>query len=736
MSRLSDQCPVGTGRLPPDSMRRILILGLLLGLLTFGVLTARLWQLQILRHDELEEKALEQQTREFSSTAGRGTIYAVGGEPLAVSASVQNVALSPRDVLSLVPEGEGATGEERRRDRERKQEALYRALARDLGGILEIPEETVLRRLSRTGSAWEVLARKVEEDRADQVRELIEARGLEGCVSLVTDSRRYYPEGSLAAHVIGFVNGEDHGAYGLEAAFDRELAGESGKVLTAKNAAGTEMPTPYTALSDGVRGWDLHTTLDAGIQRYAEKALEEGIRKYEAVNGGFCVVLQPKTGAVLALASSPCYDPNQPGEILDEQLSAGLERLAQDPSVEGSTRQKAYDRARFIQWSSKCLNTAYEPGSTFKPIVMSAALEEHAVSPEDRFHCTGSMQVGGWSIRCSARAGHGSQSLQEALMNSCNPAHIVIGQRLGAETFYRYWQAFGFSDKTGIELPGESGSRFWEPEAFLGPNGITSLATASFGQRFLVNPIQLAAALSAVINGGHLMEPYLVSSVEDADGRVIRRHDPREIRRVISQETSDLVRGFMEQVVAEGTGKNAAVEGYRIGGKTGSSQTSEKDHTIVSFAGFAPADDPAFLVLLAYDCPRPAAPGSSLTAAGIPISGGYMAAPMAGELIANILRHLGYAPERADAGETVVPALTGRTLASARALLEEPGLKVRTIGDGGFVIDQFPPAGTGMPRGGTVVVQLGEAGEGPDLQDADRAAFSGVRGVAKQEVRQ
>ena len=733
MSRQSSSRYGGANRLRPASLSRILILGLLLGVLTFGVLAVRLWQLQILRHDELEEKAVEQQTREFSSDPGRGGIYARGGEILAMSASVQNVVISPRDVLALVPEGEGPTGEERRQDREEKKQALYRDLARALGEILDIPEETVLRRLAKTGSAWEVLARKVEEEQADRVRALIEEKGLDGCVTLAADSRRYYPEGSLASHVIGFVNGENHGAYGLEAAFDRELSGESGKLLTAKNAAGTEMPTPYTALSDGVRGREIHTTLDAGIQRFAEKALEEGVRKYDAVHGGFCIVIQPKTGAVLALASNPDYDPNRPGEIRDARLADGLKRLFQDPSVEESVRQKARSQAQFLQWSSKFLNTAYEPGSTFKPIVMSAALEEGAVRPEDRFHCSGVLRVGGWPIRCSARAGHGSQSLREALMNSCNPAHIVIGQRLGAEKFYRYWQAFGFDDRTGIELPGESGSRFWRPEDFLGPNGVTSLATASFGQRFLVTPLQMAAALSAVINGGHLMEPYLVESVTDSAGAPVRRHEPREIRRVISQETSDLVRSFMEQVVAEGTGKNAAVEGYRIGGKTGSSQTNEKDRTIVSFAGFAPADDPAFLVLLAYDCPRPAAPGSSLTASGIPISGGYMAAPMAGELIANILNHLGYEPEKEETGEEKVPDLIGKNPVQARALLTERGLEARFRGEGGVITDQFPPAGVGMTRGGAVVLLLGEE-RNRDPKDADRAAFSAVRNLENLEV--
>ena len=698
---------------PPRPMRRVLVLMLLFGVLTFALLGFRLWQLQILRHGELEEKAVEQQTRELPAAAQRGTIYDRNGEVLAESASAQNVVLSPRDLLAVIPAGEGATRRDRQADRARRLRETWDRMAGELADILDGDEAAIRRRLERTDSAWEVLARRVEADTARRVRAYVEDKGLEDCLILTADARRYYPQGSLACHAIGFVNGEDRGAYGLEAAFDGELAGEKGRVLTAKNAAGREMPQPFTDYEDGRAGYDLRLTLDAGIQRFAEKTLREGVQKFEAINGGFCIVIEPKTGALLALASYPDYDLNAPMEVLDRRAAESLARLKADPSVEESAYEKARDQARFLQWSSKYLNTAYEPGSTFKPIVMSAALEEGAVTPDDRFRCAGVVNVGGWPIRCSKRTGHGVQTLQEALMNSCNPAHIAIGQRLGAGKFYEYWERFGFPEKTGVELPGESGSRFWSREDFISPNGLTSLATASFGQRFLVTPMQMAAALSAVVNGGVLMEPYLVAAVTDGNGTVIRKTQPAAVRRVVSRETSDTVRAFMEQVVAAGTGKNAAAEGYRIGGKTGSSQTGEADHTIVSFAGFAPADDPAFLVLLAYDWPRPAAPGSTLTAGGVYISGGNMAAPMAGELIANILDYLGYERERGT--ETALPALTGDSPDRARAVLEELGLSARTVGEGPVVVGQVPAAGTPVPAGGTVVLTLGE--------DPDRAAF-------------
>ena len=720
-----------SSRYRPDYafMRRILVLSLLLGVLTFSVLAVRLWQLQMVRHAELEEKAVEQQTREFTSTARRGTIYDRNGEELAVSAAVQNVVLSPRDVLALVPKGEGSTARARQADRQNKLNEYWDFLAGSLAEILDADQAAIRKRLEKTNSAWEVLARKVEEDTAEAVRAFVEENGLEGCITLAADTKRYYPLGSLACHAIGFVNGEDRGAYGLEAAFDKDLAGVNGRILTAKNAAGSEMPRPFTDLADGLDGCGLHLTLDAGIQRFAEKALREGVQKYDAIKGGFCIVMEPKTGALLALASYPDYDLNAPLVIADQGTAARLERLERDPSVDGDSIRKAKAQAQFVQWSSKYLNTAYEPGSTFKPIVMSAALEEGAVTPADRFHCAGVVNVGGWPIRCSNRSGHGTQTLQEALMNSCNPAHIAIGQRLGAEKFYEYWQKFGFPDKTGVELPGESGSRFWPEEEFISPNGLTSLATASFGQRFLVTPMQMAAALSAVVNGGHLMRPYLVASVTDGAGAVLRQTQPTEVRRVISQETSDTVRGFLEQVVAAGTGKNAAAAGYRIGGKTGSSQTGETDHTIVSFAGFAPADDPAFLVLLAYDWPRPAAPGSTFTAGGIPISGGYMAAPMAGELIANILDYLGFAKEGVTG--VTLPSLAGDAPDRAKAKLAELGLDLRTVGEGDVVTEQVPAAGTDVPEGGTVVLTLGR----PEGDDADRAAFLSLKTMfAKMEV--
>jgi len=583
-------------RLEGKGMQRILVLSGIFGVLTFGILFCKLWQLQVVQHEKLENKAITQQTREISSTANRGTIYDANGDILAISGSVQNVILSPRDVLATVKVDEkDEFGNARSEtaieaEKETKVQATYDLIADEMSEILGLDREDVMARLKKTKSAYEVLAEKVEDDVADQIRAFIDENDLEGCLYLTADSKRYYPYSTMASQVIGFVNKANEGAYGLEALYNLDLAGQDGKIITAKNASGTEMPSAYSSYTDAVDGYNVHTTIDATIQMYAEKTLEEGIQKFDVTNGGFCLVMDPDTGAVLAMASSPDYDLNDPNSIVDATQAAKLEELKNDPTVSEEEYAKALSDAQLQQWANKNMRLSYEPGSTFKPVVVAAALEEGVIDDNSTFYCRGAVTIDNWTIRCSARSGHGSQSLRKAVMNSCNPALIDIGKKLGAEKFYEYWENFGFTSKTGIELPSEEKSTFWDKELFVSPSGVTQLATASFGQRFTTTPIHLITALSAVINGGHLLEPYLVQSVTDAEGNVVSYHEPKEVRQVISQETSDLVRSYMESVVNDpgGTGKNAKVEGYHIGGKTGSSQTLDsKDHIIVSFLGFA-----------------------------------------------------------------------------------------------------------------------------------------------------
>ena len=696
-------------------MRRIVILAGIFGVLTFVILFCKLWQLQVTQHDWLENKAITQQTREVTSTAHRGTIYDANGDILAISAAVQNVILSPRDLLDTVkdevktkdefgnPRSETAIEAEQKA----KLQSTYDLIADNLSSILGIDRTEIMTRLQKTKSAYEVLAKKVEEDVSDQVRAFIEENKLERAVYLTDDSKRYYPYSTMASHVIGFVNSSNTGAYGLESLYNLDLAGTNGKIITNKNASGKEMPSSYSRYIASINGYNVHTTLDSTIQMYAEKTLEEGIAKFDVINGGFCLVMDPDTGAVLGMASSPDYDLNDPSAIQDSVLQSTLNKIRNTSTDE--EYEAALYAAQLKQWNNKTLNTTYEPGSTFKPIVVAAGLEEGTITDNSTFVCTGKVHIGDWDIRCSARSGHGTQTLRRAVMNSCNPALIKIGQSLGEDKFREYWENFGFTSTTGIELPGEQKSVFWTADKF----GETELATASFGQRFTTTPIQLIRALSAVINGGHLMEPYVVQSVTDDDGNVVSYHEPKEIRQVISQETSDMVRSYMESVVNDvgGTGKNAKVAGYRIGGKTGSSQTLDSaDHIIVSFLGFAPADDPEVIVLLGYDWPQPSAPGQNTTKDGTYISGGNMAAPMAGELIANILDYLGYQKSGNTVNENgvTIPNVVGQTPDEARAALNALGLNVRTSGEGSVVTDQMPTAGSTVPKGSSTVLYLGE----------------------------
>lgn len=710
-----------SGRAPAErrlngmGMRRIMVLALIFGILTFLVLFAKLWQLQVVQHETLENKAVTQQTREISSTANRGTIYDSTGTILAISGSVQNVILSPRDVKNGIDVAEKDEFGNKRSEavmdaeRETKYEEIKTVIADGLSQILGVESSEILTRLEDTESAYKVVAEKVEDDIADQVRAFIDENDLEGAVYLTDDSKRYYPYSSLASHVVGFVNRQDKGAYGLEALYNSQLAGIDGKIITAKNASGTEMPTNYGSITETQDGYDIHTTIDATIQAYAEKTLEEGIAKFDVINGGFCLVMEPDTGAVLAMATSPEFDLNDPNTISDKTLMNKINR-----ATTNEERDELINEARLKQWSNKALSTSYEPGSTFKPLVVAAALEEGAITDSDfSVTCTGAVQRGGWTIRCSARSGHGTQNLRRVVMNSCNPGLIKIADSLGADKFYQYWENFGFTGTTGIELPGEQRSVFWSKEYFTSPASITELATASFGQRFTTTPIQLITALSAVVNGGHLMEPYLVQSVTDEEGNVVSYHEPQEVRQVISQETSDQVRSYMESVVNGGSGKNARVAGYSIGGKTGSSQTLDStDHIIVSFLGFAPADDPEVIVLLGYDWPQPAASGQNRTASGVYISGGDMAAPMAGELLAEIMDYMGNHTSGStgtSSNGVTVPQLGGKTAEEARATLNALGINVRTSGEGEVVTDQAPSAGSIVPKGSSAVLYLGQA---------------------------
>ena len=710
--------------------RRSLVLMLVFGVGLFIPLLAQLWNIAIVHHDEYQAKATRQQLMDVTVSANRGDILDANGEVLAMSATVYNLILAPKDLVASVSENK-FKDEDGNLDEEAYNAEIQRKRDEVVDGLCELmpdlDREDLERRMQKVNSQYEVLATQIEEADAKAIRTFIEEHKTSYYLYLTPDTKRYYPFASLASQVLGFVNSEG-GAYGLEAGYEDVLKGIPGRVVTGKTGENVEMYNSYSNYIDAINGYDLTLTLDATIQSYAEQMLEKGIEMYDVQNGGFCLAMDPNTGAVLAMASSPEFDPNNYSVVTDSFLQADIEaeipaiyeqlktENAAKPADEQFTDQELQDKARSqatasareTQWRNRTIREPYEPGSTFKALVLAAALEEGVVSESDTFTCTGSVEIGGHTIHCSKRTGHGTQTLAEAVQNSCNPAFIAIGQRLGVEKFYEYFQAFGMTDFTGIDLPGEEKGINWGSDM-----GITDLAVASFGQRFTVTPLQLVTGFSAVINGGSLYQPYVVQKVTDSSGTVVKETEPSLVRQVVSEQTSQRARTILETVVSQGGGKNAYQAGYRIGGKTGSAETLEDGRTIVSFMGFAPADDPKVIVLMAYDTPQEASPGSSYSTSGDYISGGAMAAPRAGELIAQILDYMGvekqYTTEESAAVTITTPKAVGYYLSDAISRVESKGLKYRTVGEGDVVTSQVPAANASIPGGSTVILYLGDA---------------------------
>ncbi len=726
-------------------LRRTLFLMAVCGVVFFIPLVGRLYQLQIVQHQELESRAIDQQTWDKEVIANRGTIYDANGNVLAMSAEAYYIQLSPHEIEQRQEEyrekvekaNAAETPEEREELMPDYPEPTNESIAQSLAEMLDLDAADILERLGRTDSWSEVIKTQVESDQADLVRTYAKENGLSAGIYVLPSSKRYYPYGSLAAQIIGWVNYNDgnRGAYGLEALYDEELSGQTGRIVTAKDGTGKQLLYRYEDYEDAVDGMDLHLTLDATIQSYCERVLTEGVEKFEAQDGGFVLAMDPDTGAILGWANSPSYDLNEPRTISDENLSAQLQAILNDSSLTDEEKSAQQTNLLYQQWSNKALNQTYEPGSTFKSIVLAAALEEGMVNENDTFTCTGSVMVDGYPqpIRCSDRDGHGTQNLARAVANSCNPAFIAIGQRLGTSTFYDYLEDFGFLSQTGVDLQGEPSAPnynlIWPRDSFTH----VDLAVASFGQRLQVTPLQLITAAAAVINGGHLMQPYVVESVTDADGNVVQHTEPTEVRQVISEETSERCRTILEQVVIPpGTGKQAYVAGYRIGGKTGSSETLEDDHTIVSFLGFAPANDPEVIVLIAYDNPKPTGPNSNYTSGMYYISGGNMAAPQAGELIPDILDYMGVAKQYTDeekaAMDVAVPNVIGLTLEEATAKLADSGLEVRTVGEGAAVTDQTPLTGVAIPGGSEVILYLGAE------KPTDKVTVPNLQGLNREQA--
>lgn len=687
-------------RYRPDRqmLRRTLFLMAVCGIAAFLLLLARLYKLQIIDHEYYEQLAIRQQLREAPTSSARGVIYDTNMNALAVSASVDNVYLSPAEIEMY--------GEDK---------AL---IADGLSKILGLDRGDILKKAGQTGSWYVTVARKVESDKADAVRRFKSEYGLRG-VRLETDTKRYYPNSSLACHLIGFVGTDNYGLEGIEAQYDSALAGTAGKTVRATNAYGTELLfSRFEEFTPGEDGYDVVTTVDSTIQYYIEKHLKQAVEDYDIQNGVGAIAMDVNTGAILAMASLDGYDLNNFLAVSDKA------QLAIDGAASEEEAQALLAQAQARQWRNKALSDTYEPGSTFKIITLSMALEEGKVGLNDSFYCPGTVSVIGRTkpIRCWKYGGHGSQTLTQAAQHSCNVAFVNIGQRVGAETFYKYCEAFGFlelsADKdanltatTGIDLAGESGSIWWSQNTFCSEKNLSQLAAASFGQTFTITPLQLITAVSACVNGGYLMQPYVVRQLLNPDGTVAYERAPNMVRQVISARTSETVRGILEQVVGDpndGTGRNAAVSGYRIGGKTGTSEkvsleakTGQKEY-IVSFVGFAPADDPKIAILVFLDTPS--------NKSGIYISGGQMAAPVVGRMFADILPYMGVEPDSAGAlADTVMPLAVGKSLDAAVSAVKDAGLDYRTIGTGDTVTGQLPLSGVSLAAGSQIILYLDAA---------------------------
>ena len=699
-------------------LRRTLVLMVLCGIVAFVPLIGTLYHLMITEHDYYNEKAIKNQTRSTNLTATRGVIYDANMNVLASSSTVETVFIDPNEIAEQMKQPENSN--------------LLDQIARGLGEILDVEPSFIYEQAADKQYRYKVIKRKISEELADEVRAFISENSITG-VYLETDLKRYYPNSSLAAQALGFVSSDNNGSEGLEAYYNEELSGTAGKVVTSKGNYGSEMLYTYEKYYDASDGSSLITTIDSTVQAYVEKNLQNAIDKYDIKNGAFCIVMDVNTGEIKAMATLGSYDPNNYLEIYDDTTALLLENeraaalalpeasAAYEAAIE--TYKQDVAAARMAQWRNRCVSDGYEPGSTFKLITLASALDSGAVTLNDSFYCGGQEKFTGREqiLNCWKSAGHGAQTTAQALGNSCNIAFGHIGLRMGGDTFYDYLKSFGIMEKTGVDLPGEASGLFYERKYLNDPAnyGTSYLITSSFGQSFRITPMQLVRAVAAIVNGGYVLEPYIVSEVVDADGNTVEKNEKTVLRQVISQQTSETMRTLMEQVVTEGTASAARTPGYRVGGKTGTSEKlDEYDENgqqvkdkIVSFVGVAPIDDPKYVVLVALDTPAYSENSEKYTVHGMYISGGLMAAPTVRDIFLDILPYLGVEPDYGSEDirgvNFTVPDVIGMDETEAGELLAEKTITYRVVGTGSVVTDQLPVAGSQVPGNSQIILYMG-----------------------------
>lgn len=645
---------------------RIRVFAAVVAVVCFGGLLARLFVLQILDPDNYADRAAGQQLRDTTLPAARGKIISADGVVLATSKTCWSIRASPREL----------------------DDAIVEPAARALSEILELDYDATLEKLSQRSSNDCLLRRRVDADMANAVRTWCAENGARG-IQVLQDTKRVYPEGDFMGCLLGFTDVDNQGLWGLELAYDEPLTGQNGVILTAKNAWGYDMPTHYSTLQEAVPGSSLTLTIRDDIQHYLESALCAAVEEHNVASRAVGIVMDVNTGAVLAMSTKPDYDPNNPRVIVDETVRARVNALT------GEERSAALQTAQQAQWRNKAISDLYEPGSVFKLITCSAALDTGAVTRNTTFVCAGKIGVAGTTFRCANGHVHGSETVAQGLAVSCNPCFIQIGARLGKENFCKYFEAFGLRTATGIDLPGEIKRSEYYTADRMGP---VELASCSFGQSSKVSYLQMITAVCAVVNGGKLMQPYVVQTITDADGQVTYQAQPTVKAQVIKEETSAVMRELMEGVVTSGTGKNAAVAGYRVGGKSGTSQKLDSENErarIASFVAVAPIENPQIAVLVCLDEPH------SWTT-----SGGALSGPVCAEVLQKSLPRLGIEPSYNEEEQkkyfTTVPDVTGWRTAAAGQKLAEYSLTADVLGEGERVQSQYPAAGTSVRKNSAI----------------------------------
>ncbi len=662
---------------PAQRLRqRTAILILLILVLGFGAAVLRLTYLTTIQSSELQESAVDLQLADTTVSAKRGTIYDANGNVLAESASVWQVVMSPVNF---------------------KNDKQRQAAAKGLSEIFDLEYNDVLDD-TKQQSHYVVVKRRIESDEREKVLELIDTLkkdySCSGVIQLLDDYKRYYPKNSLASSVIGFTGSDDQGLEGIEYEYDSYLSGTPGRIITAQNARGTDMPFRYEQNVESEDGNNVYLTIDETIQSICEKYMQKGVEDNNVLNKGVCIAMDVNTGAILAMVTTDGYDLNNPYEL----SAKDKKKIKSTPKKKQAEAESA---ALSNMWRNKAVADTYMPGSVFKMCVASAALEENLVNEKTSFTCTGSISVEGETIHCSNISGHGTQNFVEVISNSCNPAFIQIGQMLGAGKFRQYYQGFGFSDKTGIDLPGEAEDSFWKE----GKMGGVDLAVASFGQNFTITPIQMITACAAVSNGGYVVQPHVVSKITDSKGNVIKTVDKKIKRQVISDDTSKKMNEYLEYNTERQGAAAGYISGYKVAGKTGTTEkrgvtkveSSFSEDYISSFCGYAPADDPQIAMLVFFDTPD-----------GDAYYGSQVSSPVFINIMSEVLPYLdvktSYTDEELGYVDASAGDYTGVSVDEAKTAVEADGFTATVKGNGSTVISQIPTVSSGLQKGGSIVL--------------------------------